>query len=262
MNSCIAATALNQTPIDTKSNAPPSFSAMYALEDGYNMVLYSMTHRLCPTKILIHECMGVRIILKCGMCLVWNGSLVHSGAKSRKNSEGKHLDDMRLFVYLWATSNHGLRSQGPRDDSNQLHRKATKLCEHFDRNNFKCNKCCGNDQCIIEISDLNMDDYECGDIILGDINDVGWIVVKGNPLKAKARDNINLIADTGECFFIEKGTYRFQKFNSSFDKNVFMLTANAHTKRFFSSLKTTILDQHLPTTNYIFGKVNLLKMRR
>ena len=95
----------------------PSYSFMYALDDGLSLVLFSFTHAYSPLKYAIHNSMGVRIILKSGMVLIWNGNLLHSGAKSRTNSSGCHLYDMRLFSYLWQESKLGLRSDGSKEDS-------------------------------------------------------------------------------------------------------------------------------------------------
>jgi len=38
-----------------------------------------------------------------------------------------------------------------------------------------------------------------------------------------------------------------------------MLSANTCTLRFLTSLKSNILDKHLPSSNFIIGKTNLLK---
>ena len=246
-------------PKEHVSDTPASFSAMYALKDGYNLVMYSMTHRFSPLHVTIHKCMGVRLILKCGMIMIWNGSLVHCGGKSRTNLDNLHTDDMRLFFYLNPDSTYPLRSKGLIEDSIDLHRKRTNICYHFEREETKCTKC-NKGGCVIDLSHINMDGYNSGDIIIGDINDVGWIVVKGNPMNDYVKRNLNAIDETDGWNHIERNTDRMMKFSPhQSELNMFMLACSARTQQFLKSLKTSVLDKHLPSKSYIFGKMNLLK---
>lgn len=65
------------------------------------------------------------------MCLVCNFSLVYCDSKSRIKSQGKHLEDMRLFPYSWTVSSRGLPSQDPREDSTQLYRNTTNYVKNL-----------------------------------------------------------------------------------------------------------------------------------
>ena len=71
-------------------------SLMFALEHGFSFVVFSTSHLYHPLDLIIHNGMGLRIILEMGMCLIWNESLVDIGAKSRYK-DGQHMLDMRLF---------------------------------------------------------------------------------------------------------------------------------------------------------------------
>ena len=198
----------------------PSYSFMYALDDGLSLVLFSFTHAYSPLKYVIHNSMGVRILLKSGMVLMWNGNLLHSGAKSRTNSSGCHLYDMRLFSYLWQESKLGLCSDGSKEDSTQLHHVDGHICSFFNRSNSSCSRCTPTTERTIDLSKTDLDYFNVGDIILGDIKTIGWIVVKGEPMTPLVHSNIQVISESNDFdwFNIEPGTHRVQKYNSTFEK--------------------------------------------
>ena len=78
---------------------PPSFSVMHSLSDGFSIVLFSNTHNIQQEPYLVHQSMGIRLVLKLGMSLIWNGFLLHCGGKSKVNEDGLHLCDTRWFNY-------------------------------------------------------------------------------------------------------------------------------------------------------------------
>ena len=86
-----------------KTDKVASYSMLSALSDGFNVVLYSRTHKYIPK--VLHKSLGVRIIVGKGMNLLFNGHLIHGGGKSRINEEGVLSEDMRIFYYIWNTSN-------------------------------------------------------------------------------------------------------------------------------------------------------------
>ena len=222
--------------------------------------MFSKTHLYNKDVCQIHNCMGVKLILKLGMCLIWSGSLVHCGAKSRTNDDGNHLLDLRLFAYLWYESQHGLRSESQREDSTDLHRGKMNICASYDRHHSECNKCSDSTKTVIDLKNIRLGKYEVGDVILGDLASLGWIVIKGERISKKIQKDIQCISESkGGWFNIEHGTDRLQKFNSTYDTDLLMLSAKPCTLRFFTSVKSNILDKHLPSSTYIIGKTNLLK---
>ena len=234
------------------------YSLMFALEDGFSFVVFSKSHLYHPADFNIHNGMGLRIILKMGMCLIWNGSLVHAGAKSRKQ-KGKHMFDMRLFQYLWSKGNHALRSETRREDSFELHRKNTRMCPSFNRTNPLCEKCGSTTERCIDLSTVKMKEYKIGQIILRDIDMLGWIVVKGNILsKSVKRDKCHIARSSSNKWFKIDHSWRSQKFNSGYYQDEFLLLASFVTTEFLDSIKTLIMDEHLPNKNYMAGKTNLL----
>ena len=241
---------------------PPSYSLMYALQDGFSLVLFSLTHLFPPGKYFVHNSMGVRLILAAGMLLFWNGNLLHCGGKSRKNGKGWHLYDMRLFSYLWQNSQFGLRSDGAQEHSTNVHHVDKQICPHFDRPNLRCSECSHTTQREIDLSLIDLANFNVGDTILGNINEIGWCVVKGEPLVPAVDEDFEVISEFNKLeWFPIDHTERVMKYNSTFDKNEFMLAAGSHTQNFFASLKSSVLDKYLPTKDYIFGKTNLLMNR-
>ena len=65
------------------------------------------------------------------------------------------------------------------------------------------------------------------------------------------------VSNNNKWFKIDH-SWRSQKYNSGYDHDEFLLLANSVTTDFLESIKTSILDKHLPNTNYIVGKTNLL----
>ena len=58
---------------------PPSFSVIHSLSDGFSIVLFSNTHNIQREPYLVHQSMGIRLVLKLGMSLIWNGFLLQCG---------------------------------------------------------------------------------------------------------------------------------------------------------------------------------------
>ena len=129
------------------------------------------------------------------MCLIWSDSLVHCGAKSRTNDDGMHLLDLRLFAYLWSESQHGLRSESQREDSTDLHRGKMNICASFDRYHSECKKCSDSTNTVIDLRNINLGKYEVDDVLLGDLADLGWIVIKGEPITKKHKKIFNVLVN-------------------------------------------------------------------
>jgi len=137
----------------------------------------------------------------------------------------------------------------------KIHPCAPLLIEQI----FYVKKCGSTTERCIDLSEVNMKEYEIGEIILGDIDMLGWIVVKGNPLrKTVRRDMHHISVSNNNKWFKIDHSWRSQKYNSGYDKDEFLLLANSLTTDFLDSIKTSILDKHLPNKNYIVGKTNLL----
>ena len=58
-----------------QENMHMSFSMISAMSNGFNVVLYSQTHKYMPK--ILHQSQGVRLILSNGMDVIFNGHLAH-----------------------------------------------------------------------------------------------------------------------------------------------------------------------------------------
>ena len=71
----------------------PSYSLMHSLSDYFDIIMYSRTHKTSYDECTrIHSHNRLRIRVATGMCIIWNESLYHNGAKSL---EGR--TSMRFF---------------------------------------------------------------------------------------------------------------------------------------------------------------------
>ena len=223
-------------PRQSLANWKSSYSLMYALDDGFAMKVFSKSHKYAPSEIVIHSLMGLRIILKRGMVLMWHYSLVHCGAKSLTTIDGNHLASLRLFQYIWRESCHSRRSNTKVEDSTDLHREQTTICRSFHDDTVTCEKCNNSVEDIIDLRNYTSQ-KNCGDVILGDLDNLGWIVVEGNKLTNNVMSDIVAIVNNGgdnknKWHRIGNNQERYQKFNSTMDKDKFYLLAKSHTKQF------------------------------
>ena len=139
----------------------------------------------------------------------------------------------------------------------------TRICSSFHENIVTCEKCNNSVEDIIDLRNYTSQ-KNCGDVIVGDLDNLGWIVVEGTKLTNDVMSDIEAIGNNGgdnknKWHRIGKNQERYQKFNSTMDKDKFYLLAKSHTKQFLKKIKTDVLDRNLPNAKYISGKTNLLK---
>ena len=79
----------------TCEKIPPSFSVMHSLSDGFSIVLFSNTHNIQRWPYLVHQSMGIRLVLKLGMPLILDSFVLHCRGKSRVNKDGLYMYDTR-----------------------------------------------------------------------------------------------------------------------------------------------------------------------
>ena len=166
----------------------PSFSIMHSLSTGFSIVLYSCTHRVkLRPELPIHCKNAIRLILPQWMMLIWHENLYHSGAKSRSDRNGNHIDDMRFFSYVWpelATSvgnrNRGLNDGVAREEGDLVYREnlSYHTCQHLWDESPPC-QLCQQDETVIDLSNIPPRSYLAGERIFGDLKELGWLVVRG-----------------------------------------------------------------------------------
>ena len=150
----------------------PSDSMLSALSDGFSVVLYSRTHKYIPK--VLDKSLGVRLILSDKMNLLFHGHLIHGSAKSRINEDGVLSKDKRLFYYVWNTS---IWSQ--KEDGGYIYRMYIPICSSYHSDINVCHDCENCIESIFDLSKVDITNISAGDTIFGNLDYLGWLVVKG-----------------------------------------------------------------------------------
>ena len=262
----------------------PSFSFMHSLKDGFEIVMYSGSHRVnFSPRLCLHRASAIRIILAEWMMIIWHESLFHAGAKSRSNN----TQDMRFFSYVWPDNDSvssdrtkGTTDGVARENGDQVYRKdiTNKICPDMYKALPRCN-CCRQDGITLDLRDIPANSYNPGAYIIGDLDEYGWKVVRGvrvNDVTYKAIDYISRFGVKKECpvknpkwYPIEdQNNNRVMKYNHLSTVHKTWLD-NVHTRSFLSELENVVLEKALeidpdrPTSRvaakYVLGRYNLLK---
>ena len=103
--------------------------------------------------------------------------------------------------------------QSPREDGTNLHRDGLSICGCFtdSGNKFTCVDCL--QDLTLNLTDVNINHIVTGDVICGDLDNLGWAVVKSVPIDDSVMAAINDIASSGSWEKMEANTLRRQKFN-------------------------------------------------
>lgn len=161
---------------------------MHSLLNGFSIVLYSCTHRvkLCP-ELPIHCKNAIRLILPPWMMLIWHENLYHSGASSRSDGNGNHIDDMRFFSYVWpeqasllGNRNRGINDGVVREEGDLVYREnlSQDTCQHLWDEHSPCQPC-QQRETVINLTNIPPRSYNSGERIFGDLKELGWVVVRG-----------------------------------------------------------------------------------
>ena len=231
----------------------PSFSMLSAMKDGFSVVLYSRTHLLLPK--IIHKSQGLRLILADGMHLLFNGYLIHSGGCSRSGPQGNLLNDKRLFSYVWTKSR---KSQ--REDATHVYRTHAPLCYSHEHkpSNVPCGECKKGIGTTIDLSNLDLSQLSDGDKICGNLDFLGWVVVKGPPIGKKLGQSINTICSSGVWTGINDHCASMKFSHNSLNSNFTKWQTDDDVNFYFHLLKFNVLDNFLPSKKYVIGYRNIL----
>ena len=184
-----------------------------ALKDGFHAVFYSKTHITMPK--VLHQSQGIRLVLSNGMIVIFNGNTVHSGGKSRIDSNGNLSQDRRLFNYIWS-----LRLKTSREDATEVYRNHLPLCSHYCLNDSCCDLCKNGVGTVLDLSKIDISCLNIGTQICGDLETLGWVVVKGCNADSYLEGKINKVANNGPWNRIGRNHCGFMKFiNNSFTPN-------------------------------------------
>ena len=160
----------------------PSFSIMHSLEEGFSILMYSGSHRVrLNPNLCLHNYNAVRIILPEWMCIIWHESLFHAGARSRQSI------DMRFFSYVWPLlpSSTGQRTHGTMDGvarelGDQVYRENinSKICVDIYKDSPNCINCRKWEE-TLDLRGIPPTSYAAGERIIGSLDSLGWVVVRG-----------------------------------------------------------------------------------
>ena len=230
----------------------PSFSMFSALNDGFHVVLYSRTHKYLPK--VLHKSLGLRLVLGNGMNLIFNGHLIHGGGKGRINDEGILSEDKRMFYYIWNTS-----SRCQKENGRYIYRSHIPMCSSYHYDDNLCHACDNDNQSIFDLSNLDISNMPAGDTIAGNLDYLGWIVVKGVTMCPKVSSALNKYSTTNKWHRIGKDHGASMKFDS-----------NNHTKQYqnwmhdpllvdyFDMLRTKVITRCLKNDSYVIGYRNII----
>ena len=183
---------------------------------------------------------------------------------------------MRLFSYIWpeVVGNSRNRTKGStdgvaRDQGDQVYRDdiTNNLCEEFYEEDPGC-RMCSTEAEIIDLSGIPPTSFASGERIMGCLEKLGWVVIRGIRVGETTYEAINAIADTGYNGRATKTPY-WTSIEERNNKRVmkYKHNSNPHSNWsqdqncavFLEKIKTKLLDHNLKGGNYILGKFNLIK---
>ena len=219
---------------------------------------YDQCHR-------IHSANRIRLRVATGMCIIWNEALYHSGAKSL---EGR--PSMRFFSFVHPYVDDIERNKQPRsvqaimkENGQQVYRDFMNcFCSDCHNNSPRCLEC-EKGELFIDLREVLEQSYTIGEVILGDIDLYGWVVIRGIKLKESTREAFERVSRegrgiNGKWHPVERQANRQMKYTHSCQPS------NLWNMDELSVFKTKITDQLLRkvfpgTMQYTLGKFNLLR---
>ena len=199
--------------INLKTEMPtrPSYSIMHSLEQGFSIVMYSRSHRVnLQSGFCLHNRCGIRLIFPKWMAIIWHESLYHAGGKSRTREWVITLEDLRFFGYIWPqiVGNSRRRCGGSldgirREDGSTIYRgnKKDRTCEYMYKENNECRHCQQGVNSMLEeidLSEVPENSYNPGDKIMGCLEELGWVVVRGVRVSQSTNEAIVNLSDIGK----------------------------------------------------------------
>lgn len=252
----------------------PSYSIMHSLEEGFSIVLYSRSHRVnLSSRLHLHRNCAIRLILGPEMCLIWHEGIFHSGAKSRNTPDPQQ--DLRFFSYVWPyiESKAGNRTSISCDGVNRscgsrVHRENIheQTCEYLYHNNDQCPHC-RNEEMIIDLRTISRNSYLPSERIIGDLVNLGWMVVRTSRVPPEMNKSIVDIGKMGSGWggswmpIDSTARNRMIKYRSGTRQPI--VWKSGLPKKFLDNIKLNVIKANLDSTDpdiqYTLENGNLLK---
>ena len=172
--------------------------------------------------------------------------------------EQKVKTDLRFFSYLWKSGRYSRKSIA-KENGTDVYRTPNILCKNFTKRTNWCGHCGPDIEFVLDLSTVTDDQYRSGEIIAGDLDMYGWVVVRGAIIDNDTKQEINAIAERGEWHCIESGqSKRKMKYNIN-SKPPIKQWGTKKMTQFKDDIKKLNLDVVFKNENYVIGKFNLLK---
>ena len=264
----------------------PSYSVMHSLSQGYTIKLWSCTHNTYGVKGQLHLPNVVRLVVPPDMILIWHQRLYHAGARCRLhecNNEGRYgfhlssaeadkspsrqrypqraytcLEDARFFGYVYCPKGKRfMRSaDGKLSNGDRLYTRGELYCANY--NNPKLCPTCSQGECVVDLSSLKSNQYTNGETVLGDLNKLGWVLLRSRCINRAHETEIRNIIGKGKwCAIGDSDDTRMMKYQTS--TTVPKAWKEPLLLAMFKSIKTNIFNKVLPNDGYDFAKFNVLK---
>ena len=195
----------NSTNMTRSMPTKLSYSITHSLKQGFSIVIYSGTHRvnLDDNSLHMHKGNGVRLHIPPWMCLVWHESLYHSGAKSRDTP--RYQEDMRFVAYIWPYLVNQARNRTTgttdgvaRENGEQVYRENIHYYKCGDIYNVETTCVhCNRKETVADLRGISPNSYVPGERIIGDLEELGWMVVRGVRIDEPTYNSINGVAHMG-----------------------------------------------------------------
>ena len=138
----------------------------------------------------------------------------------------------------------------------QLYTRGESFCANYTNPNL-C-EACSQGVCVLSLSFLERKQYANGDTVAGDLNKMGWVLLRSRCVELHHETEIRNICGRGKWYAIgDSDDTRMMKYQTSSTFPKAWKQPNLQTM--FSSIKTNIFDKVLPNKGYVFAKLNILK---
>ena len=191
----------------TSMPSKPSYSIMHSLREGFSILMYSGSHRVnLQDWFCLHHANAIKIILPPDMMIIWHEALFHAGAKSRNNQDGIPQEDLRFFSYVWPKVNYtpgsrmNDRTDGVlRESGDRVYREniSRKICREMYKSRTGCQYCNIPSE-VLDLRHIPKHSYNPGDRIMGDLDELGWIVVRGVRMTEDMYNSVEAVTKFGK----------------------------------------------------------------
>ena len=188
------------------------------------------------------------------MNLLFHGHLIHGGAKSRIHKDGDLSEDKRLFYYIWNTSK---RSQ--KEDRGYIYRNHIPLCSSYHSDISVCNDCENGIESIFDLTKVDITNMPAGDVIAGNLDYLGWLVVKGVTMSTTVTSTLNKHSTTKKWNRIGSDHGASMKFsNNNRTKQYNSWMNDDFLVDYFDMLTANVIHRCLKDNNYVIGYRNII----